>query len=73
MVKKELNTLFDLINKQHEKQKIRKKLTQFNRYLQLIGLCFSKIQVVSSKYKNSSNKDDNFLLTIEENIYIEEL
>jgi hypothetical protein len=72
-ISKKRTLYFDLINKQHEKQKIRKKLTQFNRYLLSIGLCFSKIQVVSSKHKNSSNKDDDFVLIIEEKIYVEEL
>ncbi len=36
---------FDLKNKKYEKQKIKKKLYQFNKYLKTFGLSFKKIQI----------------------------
>jgi hypothetical protein len=43
---------FSLVDKQSEKKKIKKKLLQFNKYLQTMGLCFEKISVSPDNQNN---------------------
>lgn len=57
---------FDLINKKHERLKIKKKLMQFNRFLQTFGLCFKNIQITKD------NQSNNFKLGIENNTDIDD-
>ena len=47
---------FNLRNKLEQKIKIKKKLDQFNTYLNTFGLCFSKIDIVTIQTTNPSNK-----------------
>ena len=51
---------FDLIDKSKEKRKIKKKLDQFNKYLNSYGLGFNKIEI-------SKQTVNNYMLDIETN------
>ena len=55
---------FDLINKKHEKLKIKKKFLQFNRYLQTFGLCLKTIQI------SENDQSNDFKFEIEKKIEI---
>ena len=47
---------FDLINKKHERLKLKKKLKQFNSYLSTYGLAFETIQIKRVNENEKKNR-----------------
>ena len=61
---------FDLINKKHERLKIKKKLKQFNTYLKTFGLEFENIQI-KRENENDNNQNNDFNLKIVDNMVMD--
>ena len=59
---------FNLRNKLEQKIKIKKKLDQFNTYLNTFGLCFSKIDIVTIQTTNPMHAIS--MVAVEANFFI---